>query len=310
MPIFNTDKSKGGPWLWFALLLVIFVAGDRLGGNVLHRLTAGSQFRYSRLYAGAAPAADILLVGNSRGLAFFQPFIEESTGKTTFNLSYNGMPSALAEVLVKDYLARYPAPKTALIDITLCDRPNKELIGGFSTYLGYSAGLQALIQAQNAEVSRGSKVSALFRYNNEVFQRALFYRNRSDKDWLIDRQITPELAATVPLDTFPISVQPELIQPLAQTVKALQASGTQVYLVIGPYYPGMTRDWSQLKRFKTAVKTATALTVHDYSQALADTRDFGDLMHPNKQGAAHFIEKMRRDGLFTSEPTSGEAPDR
>ena len=51
---------------WFLLLLGTVLAGDRAGGYVLQQQVAQSQFRYARLYGGAA-AADILLVGNSRG---------------------------------------------------------------------------------------------------------------------------------------------------------------------------------------------------------------------------------------------------
>ncbi|MBK8194740.1 MAG: hypothetical protein IPK76_16540 [Lewinellaceae bacterium] len=96
--------------LWFSGFLMLLLAGDRLGGVLLQRQADASLFRYSRLYRGEA-GADLLFVGNSRGLTFYQPFIEEKTGLRTFNMSYNGLPADLARVLVQDYLDRYPAPK-------------------------------------------------------------------------------------------------------------------------------------------------------------------------------------------------------
>lgn len=279
------------PIFWALSLCLVFFTGDRLVGFWLKKQTASSQFRYSRMYGGRGDA-DILLVGNSRGLAFYQPYIEKITGKSTFNISYNGLPAQLAKVLVADYLEKYPSPKTILIDITLCDRTNTTLIAGFSTYLPDSHRLDTLIRGQSNDVWWGNQISALFRYNNEVFQRAMFYRNRSDEDWLIDRQIAPTLAATVPLDTFPVSIQPALISELAAMVALARAAGHDIRLIIGPYYPGMVRDWKNLLDLKTAVEKSTGLQVYDFSQALKDPADFGDLMHPNKQGAIHFANLL------------------
>lgn len=282
------------PITWICALAFLFFAGDRAAGWVLGKTVDGSQFRYSRMYDGRADA-EVLLVGNSRGLAFYQPEIESLTGKKTFNLSYNGMPADLAKVLMADYLEKYPSPKTILIDITLCDRSNNTLIAGFSTYQTYSPRLDTLIAGQSSDVWYGQKISSLFRFNNEVFQRAVFYRNRSDEDWLIDRQIAPALAASVPLDTFPVSIQPALIGDLSAAVALARAAGHRVELVIGPYYPGMVRDWKNLQALKTAVEKSTGLTVMDFSQALSDPSDFGDLMHPNKQGAVHFAALLQGD---------------
>ena len=84
---------------WILGLMALFFIGDRIGGYVLEQIVLKSKFRYSRLYKGQAKA-DILLVGNSRGLSFYQPYMEEMTGKSTFNVSYSAMPMTLAEVFV------------------------------------------------------------------------------------------------------------------------------------------------------------------------------------------------------------------
>lgn len=275
----------------YLLLVLIVVIGDRLAGYLLQNINAGSQFRYSRLYHQRAEA-DILLAGNSRGLTFYQPHIESSTGKKTFNLSYNGLPANLAEVLVSDYLDLYPQVEQVIVDITLADRQNKELIAGFLPYLDRSERLNRLLQKETNDAWYGSKVSALFRYNNEVFQRAYFYKNKPDTDWLIDRVIAPELAATAPLDTFPISVQPALIESIRKITEYARQKNKPVRLVISPYYPGFVKDWSNLDRFKQAIETATGLKVEDYRQALTDPTDFGDFMHANKKGAIRYMDLL------------------
>ncbi len=117
---------------WYLLLLIVCFSGDRLGAYLLEQQSMQSQFRFSKLYRGES-AAEILLLGNSRGLTFYQPYIEQITGKSTCNLSYNGLPMDVAKVLVQDYLERYPAPKNLLIDITTCDRENDALLAGFLT---------------------------------------------------------------------------------------------------------------------------------------------------------------------------------
>ena len=80
----------------------MFFTGDRFFAFILKKGVQQSQFRYSRMYRGEAEAS-ILLMGNSRGLGFYQPYIEEVTGEETFNLSYNGMTMDVAAALISDY---------------------------------------------------------------------------------------------------------------------------------------------------------------------------------------------------------------
>src|SRR4030081_1592406 len=89
------------------LMLAVIFLGDRFWSQLLQIVVGKSQFRYSRLYNGKA-AADILIAGNSRGLNFYQPYMEELTHKKTFNISYNGLPGNLAMLLCMDYVEKYP----------------------------------------------------------------------------------------------------------------------------------------------------------------------------------------------------------
>jgi len=283
--------------VWYAAFFALLFAGDRFGGWLLQRQAEQSQFRYARMYRDDAEA-DILLVGNSRGLTFYQPYIEEKTGQTTFNLSYNGLPMDAAKVLVQDYLDRYPAPKVMLVDITTCDRVNDELLAGFTTYMNRSKHLDTLIHSKLPKVWWGSKVSALFRYNNEIFQRGLTYRDKTDEDWLLDRVISPNLVARVEQDSYLLKVHPYLVLQLKEMVASAQAKGVQVQLLISPYFPTFDGNVTNLDNLKTAVEQATGLPVRDYRQALSDPTDFGDFMHPNKKGSMAYIDLMRRDKVL------------
>lgn len=283
--------------LWYIAFLGLLFAGDRLAGWYLQGQTMSSQFRYSRLYSGRA-AADILLVGNSRGLTFYAPYIEETTGKTTFNLSYNGLPMDAANALVRDYLDRYPAPQLMLLDITICDRPNNELLAGFATYAAFSPRLNELVRDSLPKMWGGNQLSRLTRFNNEIFQRALFHRKTSDKDWLLDRIIPQKLIDEASQHNYPLEVHPQLVEQLQAAVQAAQAKGVQVRLVISPYFPGFDQRVSNLDALKTAVEQATGLPVFDFRQALTDPTDFGDYMHPNKKGSLHYIDLLWERGVL------------
>lgn len=281
--------------LWFAAFFAILFAGDRLAGHFLQNQVDKAQFRYSRMFRGEAKA-DILLVGNSRGLTFYQPYIEEITGLKTFNLSYNGLPMDVAKALVQDYLERYPAPKCMVIDITACDRVNDELLTGFLSYSVHSQRLDTLIRAKQPKMWYGSKVSWLTKFNNEIFQRALAHRNKTDEDWMLDRVISNKLAADVRQNKYPLDVHDYLIKQLTEMVAAAREKGVPVKLVISPYFPDFVV--TNLDVLKTRVETATGLTVGDYRGALSDPTLFGDFMHPNRRGSMQYLDLLKRDSVL------------
>ena len=291
---------------WILAFLGLTFLGDRIGGMILKQITDKSQFRYSRLYTGAAES-DILLVGNSRGLMFYQPYIEDITGKSTFNISYNGMPMNLGKVLVEDYLEKYPAPELMILDITMCDRLNNGLISGFNLYTPYSDRLSQLMQDSLATASAAGKLSHLYRYNSEIFQRTLFYLNKSDEDWLLDRVITDDLVQSIE-DRAPynIEVPPSILADCKATVEAAKAKGVEVQLVINPYFPPFAAKIENLAEFKSVFEDALGLPVHDYSSAVTNLEGFGDYQHLNKLGSKEFLDLLSQDNILKPKGAVGE----
>lgn len=282
--------------LWIIGFLLFVLLGDRLGAYAADQVVQNSRFRYSRLYGGRTEA-DLLLVGNSRGLCLYEPYIQSRSGLLPFNISYNGLPADAAAALMADYLDRYPNTRLIVMDITLADRENDALLAGFQCYSRYSPRLNELLRHKTPENWIGGQVSRLFRYNHEIFQRAVYYRNRPDTDWLLDRVIKPELQAIAQTESYALTVQPYLVAQLAKAVKDARARGLTVRLVVAPYYPGF--QVKNLNSFKQAVEAACGLPVHDYRNALTQPELFGDFMHPNKAGAEQFIERMLADGIFS-----------
>ena len=137
-------KSRLKVSLYILYFFVLVFVGDRLLSKIIDaNVIDKSKFRYSRLYAQKINC-DILLIGNSRGLPFYQPFIEEATGRSTFNISYNGMPTNLALILFEDYLARNKKPGLVVIEATMRGR-RKELVTNFGFYSKFSPALKSLI---------------------------------------------------------------------------------------------------------------------------------------------------------------------
>ena len=282
--------------IWIAAFLLLTFAGDRLGGWVCGELLEGSEFRYSRLYRGGAEA-DLLLVGNSRGLMFYQPYIEEKTQANTLNLSYNGLPMNLARVLVEDYLVNNPTPRKMILDVTMCDRANQQMVNQFKQYLPYSDSLGALIRRTDDRTYWGAQVSHLFRYNSELFLRALYYRGRSDEDWLLDRVISAPMLAGVG-ETPDYTIEPMFLEDLKATVGLAKRRGIEVELVINPYLPAFAQRITNLPAFKQQIEARTGLRVKDYSQAVTMIEGFGDYQHLNKSGSRVYIDRLLADGVL------------
>lgn len=295
--------------LWIPVLLIVLFVGDRIAGGILSTLVSKANFRYSKLYAQDTGAADILTIGNSRGLMFYQPAIEELTGQSTLNLSYNGLPVSAAEVLIKDYLDKYKAPQKILFEVTCADRANVPLVSGFNSYAKYSPRLQELIKENSVNSYYGGKLSHLFRYNSEIFQRTLRYLKSSDKDWLNDREISAYMMEQAtkekPLDfTFAEALEKEeftpeeLIEKIVSVVQYAKEKGTTIELIINPYYPVFGERSKGFGAWKREVENATGQKVHDYSSALTDSKHFTDYQHTNKTGSTVFMKMLYDDGLL------------
>jgi len=286
-------------FIWVLGVFALAFLGDRLGGVMLGKVLKDSQFRYSRLY-GSRAGCDLLFAGNSRGLIFYQPYIEEKTGLSTLNLSYNGMPMELAAALLKDHLDRYAPPKTLVLDVTLLDkRMDRRLTTGFNCYTPHSERLAGLLRDSFPNDFYAGKVSHLYRYNSEVFQRALFYWKKSDEDWLLDRVISPTLQADVEKQgNFNFDFTPAMLKSLADVVFYAKEKGVRVELVVNPYFPPFAEKIGNLPTLMTAVEEATGLPVRDYSNSVNGVEGFGDYQHLNKNGAREYLDQLMTDGIL------------
>jgi hypothetical protein len=304
-------------FIWIAAFLSIAFAGDRIIGYFLQKITDNSQFRYSRLY-NSSEDADILFVGNSRGLTFYQPEAERLTGHKTMNLSYNGMPADLAKCLVMDYLDHHKTPKLMIVDVTMCDRENDVLKSGMNMYTPKSKRLDTLLRGMHIKADKskgidedkytgtkvvvGGNLSHLYRHNSEVFQRILYHRNKSDEDWLIDRVIGTQAAKDTSFTSYQVRMFDNMADHFKEMVDYAKSKGVEVKLVINPYYPAFAetpfiKD-SFLLPLKKHIETLTGLPINDFSTALTERDEIGDYQHANKKGSIHYMNILSEKGIF------------
>ena len=290
---------------WILALIVLFFLGDRIGGYLFNQAIDKSGFRYSRMYRGDANC-DLLFMGNSRGLDFYQPYIEEVTGKKTFNLSYNALPMDLGKVLLEDFLEKNKKPQTFVLDVSMTNRIDTTLISGFNVYTPYSDGISEVVKGAVPNVYYGGKLSRLFLHNGEIFQRAIRYMNNTDEAWLNDRVISDGLIGKVHElhDSIvgPFSEDSKVIDfiydELKGTVQLAKDKGVNVKLVINPFFPLYADKMVNYKEFTAKVEELTGLKVHDYSKAIQDRDAFSDFQHLNRKGSQQYIDMLKQDGIF------------
>ena len=282
--------------MWIPILLVVTFLGDRLMAYGLKQLADRSNFRYSDLYTGRAEA-DVVFIGNSRGLNFYQPEFEKLRGRSSLNLSYNGMPTELIVTFLEDYLDRYEAPEDLVVEVTFLGvEDDGVLVRDFRVYSQYSARLDSLLHAADNKIAVGTKVAHLSRYGGEVAQRMFYYLTKDDADWMVDREIAPSMAAAAAeLPRYRIDYKLERIHRLNEVLKRYQAAGSRVGLTINPYYPAFQRTVTNLDSLSLDVRNITGLPVYDYSASVTGDENFGDYRHLNKDGARVYMGRLVED---------------
>lgn len=295
----RTSKQKfvRSSVLVLLLLLPVTFLGDRLLAYALEEVVLESNFRYSSLYNGTAEA-DIIVLGNSRGHAFHEPLMEELSGKTVFNLSYNALPVSVGRVLIEDYFDRYKA-ELLVIDVSMLTKTETQITESFKTYQSLSPRLQQLIAKTAPETSTACDIFKFYNFNSEVFHRSLYYLGTDDDDWILDKEISKTLAEkSGELEDVSLRVTKDRMKDLQAIIAVAERNNVKVNLVMGPYFPGYLDKIENLDNFMASIESATGYEVVDYSSLLHDRTLFSDYLHVNREGSAEFLEAMYQDQVF------------
>ncbi len=284
-------------YIWIPVLFLVVFISDRVGGLLLNKLLLKSNFRYSKLYNDKAQS-DILFIGNSRGLVFYKPFVDSAITSSSFNFSYNGLPLNLGKVLLFDYLKKYNKPKKIILEISMYGA-DKELTNNMKMFMDLSPGIDSLIKNVSPKTSNYCAVSHLYRYNGEVFERSMFYLNKSDDTWILQKKISQRAIDKIQnLKPVTLAYDDNYLENLTIISTYCKKNSIELILIINPYFPEYASNFKNLSTWISGIETASGYKVHDYSNAIKDQSFFADYYHLNKNGSKVFINLLYKDGII------------
>jgi hypothetical protein len=294
----ETESKTGANVINMLLVILLAFAGDRLASAFLSDVNLKSHFRYSRIYNGTGQS-DVLLIGNSRGHAFYQPAIQELTGMTTLNLSYNALPISIASALVQDYYDLYRAPKKIVIEVSMLNKTEDNVVNAFKVYRNNSARIKDVVRENSPKTNGACVLSNLYSYNTEVFHRSLYYMSKNDDDWILTKKINAGLIADAKnIEPMEFNISADRFADLKELIQRAKENNTQVSLIVAPYYPAYRKNISNLKSFISSIEKETGLKVSDYSGYVTDDQYFSDYLHLNKKGSIELMKKLKEDGIL------------
>ena len=279
--------------IWLIALVAIVIAGDHVLAWVLHKVVVRSQFRYSRLYRGGN-SADVIVLGDSRGLSFYAPAIEELTGLRALNLSYNSMSPRIAEAILMDYVEHNRPPRMVVIEVT-SSIVSGALASELQTYAGLSPRLAALYAEEHPVAAVAGRTFRLFPLNSEFFLAVLHYMRQTDQDW-IRREVMAPAVRTRPRNHWRLVPFADNVDALVRMAGLLHQRRIEVRLVIAPYGPSNVPV--NVAGFADLITLRTQTPVWNYAGAVADADEFADQVHLNERGSRVFLRMLQRDGTF------------
>jgi hypothetical protein len=293
---------------WMIIFILTLLAGDRVIGSLLDRVLLLSQFRFSLVYKGGHQY-DVLIIGNSRGVnSFYAPAVQETTGLSTLNLSYNGMSADLAEALFKDYLERNKKPKILILEVSNLTHRG-DLLSELKLYTPHSERLTKLFCKHNPSAALWTRASHVFQFNSEMFLRALYYLTASDQTWINRYQISPALVHSLRTSQEnSLTMFPENLKALERILGTARQENIAVRLVISPYLPNYAQRLSNIRGWVQQVEAVTmGIRVMDYSAAVTATSAFADRLHLNYDGSMLLLKMLVRDGVFQTGKDTAES---
>lgn len=287
-------------------VLAIFVLIDRAFAVLLARIVEASGIRFSKMYAGGQ-AADLLILGNSRAVnAFYAPNIEKELGVEAFNLAYNGMSVEVSEALLVDYLEHNEKPDLVVFEITNL-HVNNDLLLDLKLYQSFSDRLTQLIRQNEKMLAIACTVSHMYRYNSELFLRALYYMSKSDQAWINSGSIDEQYASVYhPSEADQsenmLNVEGPNWEALMRIISICEASEIELGLVITPYLRNHIENLHAYPNWVTAfeAKLPDVVEFYDFSNELAESESFADPLHINRIGSEALFDVMISHGVFSA----------
>ena len=296
--------NKHLTWL-IALFLVTFI-GDRMLGFALKKRMETAPFRYSKLYYTDS-VYQVVVIGNSRGKAFYAPEMASIINKTVLNLSYDALPADLSACLAMDYLDRHKPPDVLIVEISNGNNFWINLKPFFKSYIGESKRLDSLIQQIKTDddpflglkTAQFAHFSWLFRHNSLFTGRSLKHTPDPDsEDWAEKTVMDSSMTAQTGLwDTPP---KAEQVAALIELVRFAKAKNVKIRLLILPFFPDFAQKIRPtfLAPMIQQIEQATDIKVDDYSTMMTDINLFANPPHLNRIGVLKMVDSLNKMHYF------------
>lgn len=255
-------------------------------GTGIHSLVLKSKLRFSRLYSGQIQP-DVLVVGNSRAVnGLYVPELERQLGQSVDSIAYNGVTAEVSYALSADAFDHGARPTWVIVEVTTV-MGDVEILKELRLFRRESPRLDALLNANYPEIATASRTSWLFSENTELLMRAAYYARESDKAWVNNYVVSDELIqATRQMEPVEFPISPQNNAALRRLADDLEARGSRVCLVLGPYldvYLDRVRNFDAwLSELRKALGPHPVL---DLSRAVTRHTSFADRIHSNRAGA-------------------------
>lgn len=278
------------------IFLLLFLFGQWLIIGVLDYIMSHSQFRFSKLYNNRVELDhDVLCIGNSRTLnSLYTPYMHEKYNIDAYNISFNGMSVHVAEAMVREYYELHKNPKTVIAEVSnIFIEDNSNEAANFNIYSNRSKNIKRLINESDPLLSAITKAFPLYRYNNELLFRSLFYIKKSDQTWINRYSIPDDYAIEInQLPEEQLVINPIHVESLLSLKKVIEENGSQPIFFLAPYYPSYVGKLNNIDEVLVELEQLLEIKVIDLSVMDIPSEGYADKIHTNHIGAPYIVDTL------------------
>lgn len=280
-----------------AAAVAVWFAGDRLAAGILAAVIDRSKDPIAQLYGGRG-GADVVLVGNSRAYRGFDlDLLSREFNGRVISLALPGASIELSDALVDDYLARYGAPRIAIVELSgLVAGPDalKEL----RMYVERSDRLAGLLRDHFPNLYYFGRLSHLFNFNSTMALNVAHKFFYPLPDLRLHGVLSAAAAAKAPQGTY-FRPRPEQIAAARALIGRLRSRAIDVRLVLLPVEKNFA-DRNRIEDLQAAARYLAAESrLWDVAGGPpANARHFADNVHLNANGVAVFMATLKARGFF------------
>lgn len=276
--------------IWvIALGLLGAFAGDRSLGFICRRVVLASGFRLAEIYSDRV-SPHVLVAGNSRAMQAVDGGIaSDLSGAPIYNIGYNGLAPEVVCILIKDAIEKHPSVRQVLVEAS-CFWPINAG-GDFKPLVAFSPRLFGYVCDDDPVLRTSMRVSHLYRFNSELFERSLYYLRKSDQASVSPLIINAAIiAAPSPEQYFPAAIAQRSVKELGDLKRFLDEKKVGLVLFVAPYHASARERFADYDGLLRSAKAVAGAELLDFAWVFNEDRFFADRLHLNRVGAAEFTK--------------------